>query len=193
MREPRVVADKLTVDHLRVLPGGELVGMEYALLDQLCEAVGSSTGRGSAPGGGASGSKAPLDLGAMALTETISREVPAHIPGATLADRMRVHLYALGDEDYATLEPTLVGWEARIRDLLDPPTQVALRGVSCAHCDYDKVLLPDPHEPGAELQSPAVLVSIAPRLSALCRVCGAEYDSAGLHLLRSVLSSTVRG
>ena len=193
----RELADKLTADHLRFHPASERIGTEIALIDQLSEAVGSSTGRGSARG--VSGSRSPIDLGAMSLYSSIESHVSAGLASmrttatGPLSARARVYLYALGSEDYDELTPVFMLWEERIRALLDPPVQVGLRGISCAVCEYDKVLLPDPAERGAELMCPAILVTVHPSPSAECRVCGKEYDTIELHSLRNMLESSVRG
>lgn len=199
MRDVRVVADKLTVDHLRVLPDGELVGTEIALLDQLAEAVGSSTGRGSARG--TTASRSPVNLGALNLERKIRHHVNAGLQELglageawpTLSNRARFFLYSLPQETYDGNEGIWLGWERAIRTLLDPPVQVALRGVACANCRYAQVLLPDPLEPGAELLAPAVLVTISARPTAKCRVCGEQYDTRTLHSLGDVQDLTSRG
>lgn len=175
----RPLAETLCRDHHRVIPGTDAIGTEVALLDQLAEAVGNSSGRGSARG--VSGSKTPLDIGAMELQQSISRRVPFSEGG--LSRRAAFWLGGLSAGDYSGVEPLLAEWVDSIRALLDPPHQVALRGVHCSGCGYAQVLLPDTAEPGVDLQCPAILVSMTSPPTARCRVCGVDFDERGLHSL----------
>lgn len=182
----RVLAEALCLDHHRLIPGTDAIGVETALLVQLDEAVVSSTGRGSARG--VQGSRAPLDLQAMTLRSKIDarvdrglNEIGHGFSRAALFSRALVWLAEVSPEDYLGLEPMLAEWVAGIRGLVDPPRLVPLRGVHCSDCGFAQVLLPD--ATGVEVQAPAVLVTVGPPLTARCRVCGVDYDERGLHSL----------
>lgn len=195
MAEARTLVDDLTQDHLAMIPGTDRIGTEVALLRQLEDAIGSSSGRGSARG--VQGSRAPLDLSAVALHDQVSRYVRELAPTLStdlpLWVRARVALYGVPQEDYPTLVPTLEGWAGAIRGLLDPPTLVPLRGVACGSCHHDQVLLPDGLEAGAHLLAPALVVTLFPRPQADCRVCGQHYDTPALHSLGGSDTVSVRG
>lgn len=192
MDEARVLADTLCRDHLAVLPGGEgRIGTEVALLVLLDQAVGSSSGKGSTSGGSDPSTRSLVDGTALELrarieatvTEGLGRMGCSSTGGGTLAERAGAWLGALPDGGYAHLEATLEAWVQAIRTLLDPPQRVPLRGVHCSECGYSQVLLEDPNEPGREVQTPALIVTMTAEPTAECRVCGVVFDTPALHSL----------
>lgn len=191
MDDERVLADTLCRDHLAVLPdSGGRIGTEVALLVLLDQAVGSSSGKGSASGGSDPSTRSLVDGTALELRASIESAVTEGLArlghpgkGGTLAERAGAWLWALPPGGYATLEPVLAQWVEAIRTLLDPPQQVRLRGVHCSACGYSMVLLDDPLEPGREVQAPALVVTVSARPTAECRVCGVEFDTPALHSL----------
>ena len=191
MDDERVLADTLCRDHLAVLPDSEgRIGTEVALLVLLDQAVGSSSGKGSASGGADPSTRSLVDGTALELRASIESAVTEGLARlgctssrGTLAERAGVWLGALPPGGYATLEPVLARWVEAIRTLLDPPQRVHLRGVHCSACGYSMVLLDDPIEPGREVQAPALVVTVRAYPTAECRVCGVEFDTPALHSL----------
>lgn len=191
MADDRVLADTLCRDHLAVLPdSGGRIGTEVALLVLLDQAVGSSSGKGSTSGGSDPSTRSLVDSTALELRASIEAAVTEGLArlgcagkGGTLAERAGVWLWALPPGGYATLEPVLAQWVEAIRTLLDPPQQVRLRGVHCSACGYSMVLLDDPLEPGREVQAPALVVTVSAYPTAVCRVCGVEFDTPALYSL----------
>ena len=130
---------------------GTLSGIEPGLLKLLRDAVSSSSGRGSAPGGGSKAS-APVDATALTLWESICGTVDAHWPG-----RMQLHpeppvqvklqqwvAAVAGTENEVHLLEMATWWRRQIRDLLNPPQVIPLRGVACKVCGHSQVSTLDP-------------------------------------------------
>lgn len=174
------VVHELTESHRHTY--GRLTGIEPGLLQLLRDAVASSSGRGSAPGGGSKAS-APLDATALTLWESIAGTVDAHWPGRL--DRHPVDPpvpYKLqrwvaavaGTEDEVHLLEMATWWRKQIRDLLDPPQVIPLRGVACKVCGHDQVAEADPE--GHLVVRPALTAyaSECP-MRVQCGACTAEW------------------
>lgn len=178
------VVHELTATHERTV--GELHGQEPALLLQLQRAIASDTS--GAYGGGGDRTGAPIDPAALALRDEIASSINTHAPG-------KPH-YRLGNVDMVGRlqhwTKTVAGtdreddllemceyWRARIRDLLDPPKRVALRGVSCPSCGYDLCLQKNQY--GETVLAATLLAHLSENpLRAECLACGKEWRDGEL-------------
>lgn len=189
----RVIAD-LCRPHTRTvqLEEGPVTGQEEPLLDLLRKAVASDSGRGSAPGGGSSAS-APVDAGALTLWTDISGVINAHWPGrgnlfmqhASLIHRLECWTtdVAGGPDEPHLLEMALY-WRRQIRDLLEPPQRVPLRGMSCPACQHTHVEQTDPD--GGVIYNVSLLAHMSEEtIWAECLVCGTEWVGGALLDLRA--------
>ncbi len=131
---------ELTRDHPRCV--GELSGTEPPLLRLLEVAIKADTS-GASGGSGRSVASAPLDVTALSLWEEIREVIGNHWPGkgdlslstTHMIDRLEWWTNSLaGSENEAHLLEYCVYWRTAIRDLLEPPTVVELRGVECPDC-----------------------------------------------------------
>lgn len=127
---------------------GALSGIEPGLLHLLRAAVATSSGRGSAPGGGGGKASAPVDAAALTLWESIAGTVDAHWPGRLdrhpedppLDFKLKRWTTAVaGTENEVHLLEMATWWRKQIRDLLDPPQVIPLRQVACPDCGVSQV------------------------------------------------------
>lgn len=162
---------------------GALSGIEPGLLRLLREAVATSSGRGSAPGGSGSKASAPVDAAALTLWEAISGSVDAHWPGRLQRDQhdqplwVKLQVWArsvAGTENEVHLLEMATWWRKQVRDLLDPPQVIPLRGVECQECGTTWYNEQNPD--GETVVSPAVLAyaSESP-MRVACKVCETEW------------------
>lgn len=145
------VVDELTQDHPRTVPhsDGTVTGREPGLLVLLERAIASDTGRGSASGGGSTPS-APIDPGALVLWDTIQKVVGEWWPGAgdpgqkdtPLPRRLRSWAREVPLEKRGYLLEMCLHWRGEIRNLLEPPKQVPLRGWACLQCGEEWAWVP---------------------------------------------------
>lgn len=130
----------LTRDHHHTV--GELTGTEPGLLVLLERAIRADTSGGSG-GAGRNKNSAPLDVIALTLWEEVSEVVARNWPGRGalmykdqhLIDRLTwwTRTVAGTPSEPFLLEYTEY-WERRIRELLDPPQKIELRGTPCPSC-----------------------------------------------------------
>lgn len=126
----------------------DTTGQEAPLLHMLERAVASDQGRGSVSG--VSGVGGVLNLAALDLWRSICSTVGDHWPGrgdlqqasTPLIKRLELWTASLAgtDEEVYLLEFCHY-WHSSIRDLLEPPKEVPLRGVTCPTCKQHRVLL----------------------------------------------------
>jgi hypothetical protein len=152
-------------------------GLEAPLLHMLERAIGSDQGRGSVSG--VSGASGVLNLGALDLWRSIGDTVGAHWPGRGDLSQAKTHLIqrlelwtaslAGTDEEVHLLEMAHY-WHSSIRNLLEPPKEVPLRGVTCPTCKQDRVLVLDPD--GGTIYQPPLLAYLSETpVRVECRGC----------------------
>lgn len=181
---------ELTRDHTRTVGG--LTGTEPPLLRLLQVAVRAGTS-GAAGGAGRSKNSAPLDVTALTIWDDISECVARHWPGRGDPTKQHIHLIdrltwwtntvAGGPHEEHLLE-MCTWWIAKIRNLLEPPKLIPLRGVKCLHCK--ETWLTEESEDGTTKQ-PVLLAQISEELThgvlVTCRACEGEYSGLGLQLM----------
>ena len=137
LREAVVV---LTRDHDRTVDGN--TGTEPALLRLLEAAIKADTS-GAGGGPGRNKNSAPLDVTALSLWEEIAGVVGTYWPGRGDPKHKNQHLIdrltwwtntVAGTEYEIHLAEFGTYWVRQIRDLLDPPKIVELRGTACPNC-----------------------------------------------------------
>lgn len=174
------VVGELTRDHVRTV--GELAGVEPPLLRLLQVAIAADTS-GASGGAGRSKNGAPLDVTALTLWEEISGVVDEHWPGrgnlaqagTHLIDRLTMwtNQVAFTDDAVHLLEMCDY-WRGQIRDLLEPPKQAALRGVTCPACKCSTIAKME--EDGTKSYSPALVVHLSETpVRAECIPCGGTW------------------
>lgn len=176
----------LTRPHPHKTGGHE--GTEPPLLLQLEQAIASDSGRGSAPGG-STRAGVPLDVNALHIRDSIAAVVSEHWPGhgdlsraaTPLMERLEQWTSELAGGELETyLLEFCVYWVQQIRDLLDPPVRIPLRGVACAECGTDTITDRDPDD-GGKVFRPAVVVHASEDpLRAECLECGAGWRGDAL-------------
>jgi hypothetical protein len=192
----RVVSD-LCQPHSRTvqLEEGPVTGQEEPLLSLLERAIAADSGRGSASGGGSSAS-APVDAGALTLWTDISAVVGAHWPGrgdllrqhTPLIERLEAWTRVTADtpNEEHLLEMCRY-WTKQIRDLLEPPKRVPLRGMTCPACECTHV---EEHDAdGGVIYNVSLLAHMSEEeIRAECLVCGTEWVGGELLDLRALAS-----
>ena len=155
---------------------------EGALLVMLYESIGSSSGRGSAPGGGSKAS-APLDLDALELWDSIAGDIRenTNFPDVySELDLLKLWITETGEFLPAQLDlmEYMIRWRDAIRDKFNPPKIVPIRQVDCPVCkatkDSEGVL---PLELHAKKDSPF----------AVCTNCGHRWEGGELLDLRALI------
>lgn len=184
----------LTRQHTHTTQG--ITGVEQALLAQLERAIGSDQGRGSVSG--VSGASGVLNLSALELWQGITQVVGDFWPGKGDLAQAKTHLVprleawasATAGTEYEPHLTELCGvWAQRIRDLLDPPKQVPIRGGQCPRCKEYQVLGTDPD--GQRVYQPCLLAHTSEDpLRVECRGCGGTwYGNTQLELLELALQN----
>lgn len=119
---------------------------EASLLNQLREAISSSSGRG---GGRSSKNTVPISVEALELYQTIAnkaQEFKANFAGKTTGTLESIiqqwSLAATKPLDAQTVEKTVADWCRKIRHLLDPP-QVIEINAPCPSCGNRQVINED--------------------------------------------------
>jgi hypothetical protein len=174
----------LTRPHERTV--GEHTGQEPALLDLLEVAIKSDTS--GASGEGTSGSSTPgnpVDVNALHIWQTIYTCVGEFWPGkgqlvhAHLPLKARLEWWTssiAGTENEVHLEEMCDYWAGLIRDLLEPPKRVPIRGGQCPRCKEHQVLGTDPD--GQRVYQPTLLAHMSESpLRVECRACGGTWYS----------------
>jgi len=176
----REVVVELTRDHFR--DTGEMAGLEPPLLRLLEVAIKADTS-GASGGSGRSKSSAPLDVTAFSLWEEIREVVNLNWPGhgnlayqnTLLIDRLTwwTNTVAATENEKHLLE-YCVYWRKQIRELLDPPKKIELRGTKCPTCKNSWV-----QQLSNELDTtyvPAMLVHMSEDpVRAECLACGENW------------------
>lgn len=164
-------------------------GQEAPLLRMLELAVGSDMGRGSVSGVG--GTNGVLNLGALELWQDIHRTVGEYWPGRGNLALAKTHLIqrvemwteqVAGTENEPHLLEMCLWWAAQVRDLLDPPKRVPIRGGQCPRCKEYQVLGTNPD--GERVFGPCLLAHTSETpVRVECLGCGGTwYDGAMLEL-----------
>lgn len=172
------VVHQLTRTHHRTVDG--LTGVEQPLLVQLRLAVASDTA--GAYGGGGTRSGAPLDVNALTIWQGIYSTVASHWPGrgdlvlqhTSTPDRLERWVAALAgtDQEVYLLEMCHY-WRQQIRDLLEPPQLVPLRGVVCPTCRAAKAVVAQGDE---QVQVDTLLAYLSETpVRVTCRGCAATW------------------
>lgn len=172
---------ELTRPHTHKL--GDLDGIEPPLFQMLEDAVASSSGRGSAPGG-STRAGAPVDVSALQLWTNIQAVIAEHWPGhgdlaranTSPAERLEQWVSSLAGSDHEVyLLEFCVYWAEQIRELLYPTRKVPLRGVKCGNCGTEEVM--DRDQDGGLVRRPALMLypeESPPR--AVCLVCAEQWS-----------------
>lgn len=187
------IIHELTQDHERTHLG--LTGQEPPLLELLRVAVRSDVG--GAAGGGGARAKVPFDPTALQLWGKVTSEVYTnwrfYHPKASKADEP-THLVQLQQVCYRVVEQGIdmqayllqiaMSWAKDIRDMLEPPQHIPLRGTKCPRCRFSHLEKTD--EEGTTTYHTALLVHMGetpPRGE--CLVCGEDWVGGELMDLRA--------
>jgi Zn ribbon nucleic-acid-binding protein len=185
----REVVVELTRDHPRSVDG--VVGTEPPLLRLLEVAIKADTS-GASGGSGRSKNSAPLDVTALSLWEEIRTTVGNNWPGrgdltyqnTLLIDRLTwwTNNVAGGENEHHLLE-FCEYWRTSIRNLLEPPKRVPLRGAQCPACK-ETWFLKSEADPRETVYVPVLLAwaSESP-LRVECLACGENFNELALRLL----------
>ena len=195
------LVDQLTAPHphVEVVRGNPVEGTELPLLQQLHDAVGSTTTADGGKGGG--GTPSVIDADALALWASIREQI---ITGATTAspaargmpDHGKAHeltrtmtllrLWAravtargAAMADQVNLYVKALTWVEDIRAHFNPEKRVPLRGVECPTCHVKTLKV------GTERGPIIVLHYTRPAPVALCRGCGSTWTGGQLLDLRA--------
>jgi hypothetical protein len=179
------VVHELTATHIRTV--GELSGPEPPLLQMLERAIASDTSGASGSGGGTR-SGAPVDVIALTLWTEISQCVGEHWPyrgdlsraGVPLSERLVIWTQHLaGSTSEVHLLEMCLYWRKSIRDLLEPPKSIPLRGHQCPKCR--KFWAASLDSDGRMTWIPAILVHLSEDpVRAECRSCDGEWRGGEL-------------
>lgn len=175
------VVHELTRPHLRTHDGR--TGHEPALLDLLRVAIKSDVG-GAAGGGGGQRATIPFDPVALQLWGNIAGDIAEWVDNdpeyrsMTLIGKLQKltsHLAGVGTvEGQADLLKHCLEWHKAIRELLEPPTRISLRGVECPRCHCDHVETQAPN--GERTYNSAIVIHASEKpVRAECRVCGEDW------------------
>jgi hypothetical protein len=167
-------------------------GQEAPLLRMLELAIGSDMGRGSLSGvGGANG---VLNLGALELWQSIHHTVGEFWPGkgnlamakTHLIHRLELWTTAVANTDDAPhLLELCLWWASQVRDLLDPPKRVPIRGGQCPRCSEYQVLGTNPD--GERVYVPCLLAHLSEEpVRVECLGCGGQWYDGNLLALALV-------
>lgn len=189
------VVHELTRTHVRTV--GQHTGQEPALLALLEVAIKSDTS--GAYGGGATRTGAPVDTAALQLWQEITACVGEHWPGRGDLAQAKVRLiprlerwteYLAGDAAYELhLLEMVMQWRSQIRNLLEPPARVPIRGGTCPRCGFSQAWQ---RNQDAELVLvPCLLAHLSEEpIRAECLACGEQYVGGQLADLGAVAEFT---
>ena len=189
----RVVFDLCRV-HPRTV--GEHHGLEAPLLYLLERAIASDQGRGSVSG--VSGASGVLNLAALELWQAVSASIGENWPGrgdlaqakTPVISRLETWASSLAgsDEEVYLLEMCHY-WRGQIRDLLEPPKEVPLRGISCPTCKQDRILMQDP-DGGSVYQPPLLAYLSEDPIRVECRGCTGTWLGTDLQFIGAAAEFT---
>lgn len=167
--------------HFATHPDG-FSGMEEPLLRILEGAIGSDQGRGSVSG--VSGASGVLNLSALELWQAIHRTVGEFWPGkgslrmAKMPLIARLELWTMqvaGTPDEPHLLEMCVFWAQQVRDLMNPPKRVPIRGGKCSACSQQVVA--SRNLDGETVYGPCLLAHLSETpLRVECLACGAGWE-----------------
>jgi hypothetical protein len=170
----------LTKPHTRTL--AEHTGQEPALLDLLEVAIKTDT---SGATGNGSGTRAggPVDVNALSIRQDIWNVVAEFWPGKGRIEYAHMRLKErliwwtstlAGTENEVHLLEMCEIWTGRIRDLLEPPKRVPLRGAQCPRCKENQVLETDLD--GHRVYQPTMVAHLSETPARVeCRACGGTW------------------
>lgn len=172
------LVEQLLEDHLN-----EDNEPEGALLPMLYDSIASSSGRGSAPGGGGSKASAPLDLDALDLWDSIARDIRDNtdFPNTySEIDLLKLWIAEVGDFIPAQLDlmEYMVKWRNAIRTKFEPPKIIPIRQVDCPMCRATK---------DSEGAVPLELHARKDSPFATCTNCGHRWEGGELLDLRALI------
>ena len=185
----------LTRPHERT--AGEQTGQEPALLDLLEVAIKTDTSGATGNGGGSTRAGGPVDVNALSIWQDIHRVVEEFWPGQgrleyahmRLIERLTWWASSLaGTDNEVHLLELCEAWISRIRDLLEPPKRVPLRGAQCPRCKENQVL--ETNLDGQRVYQPTLIAHLSESpVRVECRACGGTwYNLEMLGLEVSVLT-----
>lgn len=188
------VVHELTATHPRTV--GEHSGQEPALLALLEVAIKSDTS--GAYGGGASRTGAPVDTAALHLWGEISGCIGEYWPGRGDLARAktpvirRLELWTeqvAGTDNEVHLLEMCEYWHQQIRDMLEPPKRVPVRGAQCPRCKDHQVLGTNPD--GERVYVPCLLAHLSEDpVRVECLGCGGTwYGNTVLQMLELALAN----
>jgi hypothetical protein len=161
-------------------------GQEAPLLRMLELSIGSDMGKGSVSG--VSGANGVLNLGALELWQAIHRTVGEFWPGKGNLAMAKAHLITRlelwatqvgGTENEPHLLEMCAYWAEQIRDLLDPPKRVPIRGGQCPRCKEHQVLGTNPD--GERVYVPCLLAHLSEEpVRVECLGCGGQWYDGNL-------------
>lgn len=167
---------------------GELTGQEPALLDLLELAIKTDTSGASGNGGGSTRAGGPVDVNALSIWQGISDVVAEFWPGKGQLQYAKMHLIdrltwwagtVAGTENEGHLTELCGIWAGKIRDLLEPPKRVPVRGGQCPRCREFQVLGTDLD--GKNVYQPCLLAHMSENpIRVECRGCGGTWYSLDL-------------
>lgn len=172
--------------HERVF--GALSGQEPALLDLLEVAIKTDTSGASGNGGGSSRAGGPVDVNALSIWQSIHQVVAEFWPGKGQLQYAHMRLIerltwwtstVAGTDDEVHLLEMCDVWTKQIRDLLEPPKRVPLRGGQCPRCKEYQVL--DNDLDGNRVYQPCLIAHLSENpVRVECRACGGTWYSLDL-------------
>ena len=177
---------ELTQPHLRT--HGGITGHQPPLLDLLRVAIKSDVG-GAAGGGGGQRASVPFDPIALEMWDRFNTESlrwfnggPEYraLPITSRLQHYASHMAGVGTiEGQADLLALCLEWKRQIMDMFEPPTRVALRGVTCPSCKMDH--LTKVAEDGEKTYIAAILIHVSEDpVRAECLVCGEAWHNGEL-------------
>lgn len=156
---------------------------EGALLPMLYDSIASSSGRGSAPGGGGTKTSAPLDLDALDLWDSIARDIRDNTDFPDVyseIDLLKLWIAETGDflPSQLDLMEYMLRWRDAIRDKFNPPKIIPIRRVDCPVCRATK---------DSEGVVPLSLHARKDSPFAVCTNCGQRWEGGELLDLRALI------
>lgn len=190
----------LTRSHERTFGG--LTGEEPALLALLEQAIKTDTSGASGNGGGNTRAGGPVDVNALHIWQGIHGVVDEFWPGKgrleyahmRLTERLTWWTSSIaGTDDEAHLLQVCEIWIGKIRDLLEPPKRVPVRGAQCPRCKEHQVL--ETNLDGQRVYQPCLLAHMSETpVRVECRGCGGTwYNLEFLKLEVEVLTGCATG
>lgn len=176
----------LTRPHERTV--GQHTGQEPALFDLLEVAIKTDTSGATGNGGGSTRAGGPVDVNALSIWQGIYQVVGEFWPGKGQLQYAHMRLIerftwwvstVAGTDDEVHLLQLCEIWTGKIRDLLEPPKRVPVRGAQCPRCKEHQVLGDDPE--GRRVYQPTLLAHLSEDpVRVECRACGGTWYNLDL-------------